>query len=161
MWRITPSHKSLKCHRWRPYGKKDPLNHLETYKTLMQLHNVLDEIMCGAFPTTLKGSARQWFAKLAPASIATFAELSRSFVSHFIRGHHHQKPVTHPLSIKQDKDESLRSYLTRFNEEVVQVKEPDDKVIMTAFLRGLYSSSFLFLVMKCPPRSMPELLAKA
>ena len=40
-------------------GKKDPLDHLETYKTLMQLHNVPDEIMCRVFPTTLKGSARQ------------------------------------------------------------------------------------------------------
>ena len=40
-------------------GKKDPLDHLETYKTLMQLHNVPDEIICMAFPTTLKGSSRQ------------------------------------------------------------------------------------------------------
>ena len=142
-------------------GKKDPFDHLETYKTLMQLHRVPDEIMCRAFPTTLKGSARQWFAKLAPASISSFIELSRSFVSHFIGGRRHQKPVTHLLSIKQDKDESLRSYLTRFNEEILQVEEPDDKVSMTAFLGGLRSSSFLFSVMKRPPRSMPELLAKA
>ena len=142
-------------------GKKDPLDHLETYKTLMQLHSVPDEIMCRAFPTTLKGFARHWFSKLALASIASFAELSRSFVSHFIGGRRHQKPVTHLLSIKQDKDESLRSYLTRFNEEVLQVEEPDDKVTMTAFLGGLSSSSFLFSVMKCPLRSMPELLAKA
>ena len=37
---------------------KDPLNHLETFKTLMHLQGVADEIMCGAFPTTLKGAAR-------------------------------------------------------------------------------------------------------
>ena len=117
--------------------------------------------MCRAFPTTLKGSARQWFSKLAPASIASFAKLSRSFVSHFIGGRRHQKPIAHLISIKQDKDESLRSYLTRFNEEVLQVEELDDKVTMTAFLGGLRSSSFLCSVMKSPPRSMPELLAKA
>ena len=117
--------------------------------------------MCRPFPTTLKGSAQQWFAKLAPTSITSFAELSRSFVSYFIGGRCHQKPVTHLLSIKQDKDESLRSYLTHFNEEVLQVKEPDDKVTMTTFLGGLRSSSFLFSVMKHPPRSMQELLAKA
>ena len=37
---------------------KDPLDHLETFKTLMHLQGVADEIMCGAFPTTLKGATR-------------------------------------------------------------------------------------------------------
>ena len=39
-------------------GVKDPLDHLETFKTLMHLQGVLDEIMCRAFPTTLKDAAR-------------------------------------------------------------------------------------------------------
>ena len=39
-------------------GVKDPLDHLETFKTLMHLQGVVDEIMCRAFPTTLKGVAR-------------------------------------------------------------------------------------------------------
>ena len=37
---------------------KDPLDHLETFKTLMHLQGVADEIMCRAFPTTLKGATR-------------------------------------------------------------------------------------------------------
>ena len=36
----------------------DPLDHLETFKTLMHLQGVADEIICRAFPTTLKGAAR-------------------------------------------------------------------------------------------------------
>ena len=40
---------------------KDLLNHLESFKTLMHLQGVADEIICRAFPTTLKGSARIWF----------------------------------------------------------------------------------------------------
>ena len=39
-------------------GVKDLLDHLETFKTLMHLQGVLDEIMCRAFPTTLKDAAR-------------------------------------------------------------------------------------------------------
>ena len=39
-------------------GVKDPLDHLETFKTLLHLQGVLDEIMCRAFPTTLKDAAR-------------------------------------------------------------------------------------------------------
>ena len=39
-------------------GSKDPLDHLESFKTLMHLQGVPNEIICRAFPTTLKGSAR-------------------------------------------------------------------------------------------------------
>ena len=37
---------------------KDPLEHLESFKTLMHLQGVADEIMCRAFPTTLKGPTK-------------------------------------------------------------------------------------------------------
>ena len=57
-------------------GVKDPLDHLETFKTMMHLQGVLDEIMCRVFPTTLRGAARIWFSRLTPNSINTFKELS-------------------------------------------------------------------------------------
>ena len=57
-------------------GSKDPLNHLESFKTLMHLQGVADEIMCRAFPTRLKGPARIWFSRLTPNSISTFKKLS-------------------------------------------------------------------------------------
>ena len=57
-------------------GVKDPLDHLETFKTLMYLQEVADAIMCKAFPTTLKGAVRIWFSQLTPNSISTFKELS-------------------------------------------------------------------------------------
>ena len=65
---------------------KDPLNHLESFKTLMYLQGVADKIMCRAFLTTLKGPARVWFSRLTPNSIGTFKELSAQFASHFIGG---------------------------------------------------------------------------
>ena len=36
-------------------GTHDPFDHILTFKTMMHLQGVLDEIMCRAFPTTLKG----------------------------------------------------------------------------------------------------------
>ena len=66
-------------------GAKDPLDHLETFKTLMHLQGVADEIMCRAFPIMLKGPARIWFSKLTPNSTRTFKELSAQFASYFIR----------------------------------------------------------------------------
>ena len=37
---------------------KDPLDYLESFKTLMNLQGVADEIMCRAFLITLKGLAK-------------------------------------------------------------------------------------------------------
>ena len=37
---------------------KDPLDHLEFFKTMMYLQGVPDKIICTAFSTTLKGLAR-------------------------------------------------------------------------------------------------------
>ena len=38
-------------------GARDPFDHIATFKTTMHLQGVPDEIMCRAFPTTLKGPA--------------------------------------------------------------------------------------------------------
>ena len=118
-------------------GVKDPLDHLETFKTLMHLQGVPDEIMCRAFPTTLKGPARIWFSRLTPNSINTFKELSAQFTSHFIGGHRYKRSTTCLMSIEQREDETLRSYITRFNKEALSIDETDDKILVAAFTNGL------------------------
>ena len=119
------------------YRVKDPLDHLETFKTLMHLQGVPDEIMCRAFPTTLKGPARIWFSRLTPNSINTFKELSTQFASHFIGGHRYKRSTTCLISIKQREDGTLRSYITRFNKETLSIDEADDKILVAAFTNGL------------------------
>ena len=63
---------------------RDPLDHIKLFKTLMLLQMTLDEVMCKAFLTTLKGAARVWFGKLPSGIIANFDQLSKGFVRHFI-----------------------------------------------------------------------------
>ena len=53
-------------------GLKDPLDHLNTFKTTLGLQQPPNEILCRSFPTTLKGAAREWFNKLPTSSIDTF-----------------------------------------------------------------------------------------
>ena len=40
-------------------GLKDPLDHLNTFKTTLGLQQPPDEILCRSFPITLKGAARE------------------------------------------------------------------------------------------------------
>ena len=123
---------------------KDPLDHLESFKTLMHLQGVVNEIMCRAFPTTLKGPARIWFSRLTPNSISTFKELSTQFASHFIRGHRYKKSTTCLISIKQRKDEMLRSYIVRFSKKAFSIDKANDKILVAAFTNGLQKGKFLF-----------------
>uniref|UniRef100_A0A2N9EQ75 Integrase catalytic domain-containing protein n=1 Tax=Fagus sylvatica TaxID=28930 RepID=A0A2N9EQ75_FAGSY len=115
-------------------GFKDPLDYLDSFRTIMRLHGVSDEIMCRTFPTNLRGSARTWFNQLETGSIDTF---------------------------RPREGESLRSYVQRFNKEAVQIDEPNEYVALTAFNAGLLKGDFLFQLCKDPPKSMSELMYEA
>ena len=116
---------------------KDPIDHLNTYKNQMELHGYQDPIRCRAFAITLKGLALAWFNKLPSSSISSFTELSIAFVSHFIGARTYRKPSYHLLTIKQSSQESLRSYVQRFNAKSLKVDIPDEKFAITAFIIGL------------------------
>nr|XP_023895861.1 uncharacterized protein LOC112007734 [Quercus suber] len=142
-------------------GSKDPLDHLESFKTLMHLQGVADEIICKAFLTTLKGLARVWFSKLMPYSIGTFKELSAYFASHFIGRHRYKKSTACLISIKQREDKTLRSYIARFNKEALTIDEVDDKILIAAFTNELRKGKFLFSLYKNDLKTMSDVLYRA
>ena len=127
----------------------------------MHLQGVADEIMCKAFPTTLKGPARIWFSRLTPYSISTFKELSAQFTLHFIGGHRYKKSTACLMSIRQREGEMLRSYIARFNKEALSIDEADDKILVAAFTNGLRKGKFLFSLYKNDPKTMSEVLYRA
>lgn len=134
-------------------GLKDPLDHLNTFKTTLGLQQPPVEILCRSFPTTLKGAAREWFNKLPTSFIDNFEQLSSSFVRHFFRGQCLKRTADHLLTIKQGKKEPLRSYVTRFTRGMLEVDETDDKVQLTTFKAGLKSRDFVASLAKNPPQN--------
>ena len=144
-------------------GGKDPVDHLNTYKNQMELHGYQDPVRCRAFATTLKGPALAWFNKIPPSSISSFRELSIAFVSHFIGARTYRKPSYHLLTVKQGSQESLKSYVQRFNAESLKIDIPDEKFAITAFIAGLgvQSKDLMFSISKNPQASMAEVLTMA
>ena len=45
-------------------GIKDPMDHIEAFKTILSLQQTPDEVIYRTFLATLKGAARVWFSKL-------------------------------------------------------------------------------------------------
>nr|XP_023925773.1 uncharacterized protein LOC112037193 [Quercus suber] len=117
--------------------------------------------MCKAFLTMLKGPARRWFSRMKPNSISTFKELSAQITAHFIGGHRYKKSTACLMSIRQREDETLRSYITRFNKEALSIDEVDDKILVAAFTNGLRKGKFLFSLYKNDLKTMSEVLYRA
>ena len=140
---------------------KDPLDHLESFKTLVHLQGVPDKIICRAFLTTLKGLARVWFSRLTHNAISTFKELSAQFASHFIGRHWYKKSTACLMSIKQREDETLRSYIARFNKETPSIDETDNKILVATFTNGLQRGKFLLSLYKNDPKTMSNVLYQA
>ena len=65
------------------------------------------------------------------------------------------------MSIKQREDETLRSYITRFNKEALSIDEADDKILIAAFTNGLWKGKFLFSLYKNDPKTMSNVLYRA
>ena len=109
----------------------------------------------------LKGPARIWFNRLSPNLINTFKELSAQFTSHFIGGHRYKRSTACLMRIKQWENETLRSYITRFNKEALSIDEADDKILVAAFTNGLRKGKFLFSLYKNDPKTMSEVPYRA
>ena len=65
------------------------------------------------------------------------------------------------INIKQWEDETLRSYITRFNKEPLSIDEADDKILVAAFTNGLQKGKFMFSLYKKHPKTMLDVLYRA
>ena len=141
---VTPYPPNSRCLPWTHIMEcKIFCDHIAIFKTTMHLQGVPDEIMCKVFPTTLKGPARVWFGKLPPNTITSFQEISNLFINNFVGHQRHQHSSSNLLNIKQGENESLRTFISRFNKEALLVDEMDDKILLAAFYNGITSDLFI------------------
>ena len=159
---LPPSDKVQNAADRDARRNKSPIDHLNTYNNHMELHGYQDPVRCRAFAITLKGPTLAWFNRLPPSSISLFTELSIAFIFYFIGARTYREPSYHLLTIKQSSQESLRSYVQRFNTESLKVDILDEKFAITAFIArlGVQLKDLMFSISKNSQASMAEVLAK-
>ncbi|XP_057478775.1 uncharacterized protein LOC130766092 [Actinidia eriantha] len=133
-------------------GKTNPMDHLDSYKSLMSLQGCSDEVMCKAFLATLKGSARSWFRKLPLGTIDLFGDLSRLFVANFMSCRIRQKNAYHRFIVRQKDTKGLKDYVKRFNQAILEVEDPSDKVVIMAMMEGIWHGPLFDSLFKNVPK---------
>ncbi|GFY87521.1 hypothetical protein Acr_05g0011600 [Actinidia rufa] len=95
-------------------GKTDPMDHLDSYKSLMSLQGCSDE-----------------------------------------------KNASHLFTVHQKETESLKDFVKRFNQAILEVEDPSDKVIIMAMMEGLPPGPLFDSLSKNVPKTLSALQSKA
>ncbi|GKV04800.1 hypothetical protein SLEP1_g16907 [Rubroshorea leprosula] len=123
-------------------GTKDPDDHLHAFYSCMQAQNAFDALMCKIFPSTLRGNARTWYYSLPPRSISSYTEMASAFATKFSSRRLIRKTTTELMRVKQRDGESLKNYMSRFNDAVLEVNSFDQAVGIAAVISSLKHDRF-------------------
>ncbi|KAK8950949.1 hypothetical protein KSP39_PZI004926 [Platanthera zijinensis] len=127
-------------------GKGDPVQHVQWFEDVMS-----DGFKCRLFSITLKEKAREWFHQLPANSIYLYEDLRREFMLRFTTSKKRKRESESLFRIKQGVNETLGSYVDRFQEEVTQIQEMSGHTLMMAFTLGLQQGFFQMELKRIPP----------
>ncbi|XP_057454049.1 uncharacterized protein LOC130745699 [Lotus japonicus] len=145
-----------------PYsGATDPKEHLVYFNTRMVIAGVNDAVKYKLLPSTFKKSAMMWFTTLPPGSIADFTEFSTRFLSQFSASRSEQATIAALLAVNQRENESIKSYMTRFNDLSVHLEDSVPSVCVATFKNGLREGPLNGNLTRHPATSMAEIRARA
>ncbi|GMN74203.1 hypothetical protein TIFTF001_055399 [Ficus carica] len=142
-------------------GKENPAGHMHGYCTWMRIRGATQAQMCLAFSLTLTGPALQWFQQLELGSIGSFRELKQQFLGRFVMAKTRKKDKLYLYSLKQGTEESLKSYIERFSQEMNYVEGYTDSDAVAAIREGLLEGSMLKSIVHKQPKTFAELITRA
>jgi len=114
-----------------------------------------DAVLCRVFPTLLKGVALNWFTKLSPNSIDSFATLVTKFETQFATSRPHHMTSIALVGICQEKGESL------FSKVATSIRNLSLDVAMHHMLMALRPEPFADNLCMQPADSLDKLRKRA
>ncbi|KAK4848067.1 hypothetical protein QYF36_008899 [Acer negundo] len=117
-----------------------------------------EELLCLTFQQTFEDLASKWFGRLLPMSINSFSGFIKAFIRQFIGSVQRTKSLAHLSNLRQDKNESLKKYLTRFGKEVAQIEDGSNVGVIAAFTNRLPSGRLSFDLYKDRPKTYEKMM---
>src|SRR5579862_1380909 len=69
-----------------------------------------------------------------------------------------RKSLAHLSNLKQERDKSIKKYLSRFGKEVAQIEDASDAAVIAAFTNGLQSGRLSFDLRRDRPKTYEEMM---
>lgn len=112
------------------------------------------------FLTTLSGPAQQWFQQLPRSSIHSFKDPKKVFLHQFVSSKKSTKNSLYLMTIKQGANESLRDYMTHFNDAILEIPGVEATLKIHSFVKGSKPGHLFASLIKKPAKTFDELLAR-
>ncbi|GKV41663.1 hypothetical protein SLEP1_g49163 [Rubroshorea leprosula] len=129
-----------------PVGFKIP--QLETYDGTKDLNDHIH-----AFYSC---NARTWYYSLPPRSISSYTEMASAFATKFSNKRLIRKTTFELMRFKQRDEESLKNYMSRFNDAVLEVSSFDQAVGIATMISSLNHETFRDSLIKHPTTTFNE-----
>ncbi|XP_034708879.1 uncharacterized protein LOC117931916 [Vitis riparia] len=142
-------------------GSNDPFDHIMHYRQLMTLDIGNDMLLCKVFPANLQGQALSWFHRLPTNSIDNFRDLSEVFVGQYLCSARHKQNISTLQNIKMQENETLREFVKRFGQAVLQVESYSMDAVLQIFKRIIcLRTPFFESLAKKPLTTMDDLFRR-
>ncbi|KAL0456025.1 UNVERIFIED_CONTAM: hypothetical protein Slati_0941700 [Sesamum latifolium] len=141
--------------------KGDPRDHIDQFIAAMDLTCPNEATMCRVFRTTLTGRAQTWFYPIAPGLYQNFEQLAHGFIHRFASNKRRPKNPSHLFAVVQEEGESLKAYVQRFSNEILDIPNVDPGFLSSIMAQGLRNGDLADSLVGEPAATWDDLLARA
>jgi hypothetical protein len=136
-----PNFKVSNVDKYEP--KQDPGGWLAVYTTAAWAAGAFEDVMTAYLPIVFGQDALQWLRHLPRHCIDDWSDFSRRFTANFQSLSYKPAQPWDLKSIKRQGDETLRSYLKRFQTMRNRIPEVTEAAVIEDFYRGSNDSAFV------------------
>jgi hypothetical protein len=156
---MAPNFKVSNVDKYEP--KQDPGGWLVVYTTVARAAGATEDVMTAYLPIVLGQDALQWLRHLPRQSIDDWSDFSRCFTANFQSLFNKPAQPLDLKSIKRRGDETLRSYLKRFQTMRNRIPEVAEVTVIEDFYRGSNDLAFVRAILQKAPTTSEQLFREA
>lgn len=138
-------------------GATNPVKHLRSFVDAMAVYSPDELVWCRVFSLSLKEETLDWFHSLPPGTIDSFATLRQMFSQQYASSKSPEVTYTALVRMRQGREESLKGFMDRFNRTPRQVRNADQRLIVSVLTTTLRPGPFCDYLHAEEPQTMDEL----
>ena len=96
-----------------------------------------DSLKCKLLAGTLNGAALRWYMNQPRFSVVSYSDMTIKLTHQFSKSRHRKVSTPNLFNVRQDPNESLRSYLARYNDTTIKVVHPNHELFVALSKTGI------------------------